>query len=205
MTPARSLRSVALALAAALSHAACGDPGPRPVGTPNPAVVALAARGWISQDTSVSVDPLTGEETVRAYETDLRPDTLASGEVIYRVAEYMPTLASCAADDDPVYCTQVRLGEFTRERLRYPRAALVRGIGGTAVATFVISPEGRVTRTGIERGLGDVLDQEVLRLVGTLPPWRPGFHDGEPVAVRYRLPVTFAVPADPRSPDDARE
>ena len=174
----------------------CGDPGPLPAGDPNPAVAELAANGWLSADTTISVDPLTGEETVRAYTTDMSPDTLPSGEVVYRIAEYMPVLESCAADDDPVYCTQFALQDFTRAHVRYPREALVRGIGGTGVATFVITAQGRVTRTGIERSLGDVLDQEMLRLVGALPPWRPGFQDGEAVAVRYRLPMQFAPPED---------
>ena len=186
-----------LAAGAALVIAiACGPGGPEPAGLPNPQITALAADGWLSRDTTVSIDPATGEETVRAFTTDLRPDTLASGEVIYQVAEHMPVLETCVGDEDPVFCTQTTLRAFTDEHLRYPRAALVRGIGGTGVATFVISPTGRVTRTGVERSAGDVLDQEILRLVGTLPPWRPGFHDGEAVAVRYRLPITFSAPEE---------
>ena len=189
-------RAYGVLATAALFIAGCGPAGPTPVGLPNPQVTALADSGWLSRDTVVSIDPATGEETVRAFTTDLRPDTLATGEVIYQVAEYMPVLETCADDEDPVFCTQTALREFTDAHLRYPREALVREIEGTAVATFVISATGRVTRTGVERSLGDVLDQEVLRLVGTLPPWRPGFHDGEAVAVRYRLPITFAVPQE---------
>lgn len=180
---------------ALLALVSCDDPL-QPAGAPNPNVAVLVANDWVSQDTLISIDPLTGEESVRAYTTDMAPDTLADGRVIFKIAEYMPVLETCVNDDDPVFCTQETLADFTRAELRYPREALVRGIGGTGVATFVISATGRVTDTGIERSIGDALDQEILRVVGTLPPWRPGFHDGEPVAVRYRLPASFTPPAD---------
>ena len=193
--PLSVLATAALMTSTALGVVACSDPI-EPAGAPNPQVEQLAADGWQSRDTVISVDPLTGEETVRAYVSDLSPDTLAGGRVVYQVATYMPVLESCVADDDPVFCTQETLADFTQSALRYPPAARARGLSGTAVATFVISEAGRVTDTGIERSLGDVLDQEVLRVVGTLPPWRPGFHDGRPVPVRYRLPVSFAPPAD---------
>ena len=169
---------------------------PEPAGAPNPAIEGLVANGWMSADTVISIDPLTGEETVRAYASDLSPDTLTDGRVVYQVAEYMPVLESCVGEDDPVYCTQTTLADFARANLRYPPAARARGLGGQGVATFVVSAAGRVTDTGIEQGLGDVLDQEILRVVGALPPWRPGFHDGAAVAVRYRLPVRFTPPAD---------
>ena len=199
MPPARPRVSLPLAVlaTAALGAASCVDPV-GPAGAPNPAIEQLVADGWQSRDTIISLDPITGEETVRAYTSDMSPDTLADGRVIFQVAEYMPVLESCVANDDPVFCTQQTLTEFTRANLRYPPAARARGLGGTGVATFVISATGRVTDTGIERSLGDVLDQEILRVVGTLPPWRPGFHDGHPVAVRYRLPVSFAAPVDER-------
>ena len=188
---------VALASALTVLAQACAD-APQPAGAPNARIAELAAAGWQSRDTAISLDPRTGEETVRAYVSDLSPDTLADGRVIYQVATYMPVLESCVGNDDPVFCTQETLTEFTRAALRYPPAARARGLGGSGVATFVISATGRVTDTGIERSLGDVLDQEILRVVGTLPPWRPGFHDGHPVAVRYRLPVSFAAPVDER-------
>ena len=191
----RAPLALAVLATAALCVWACAEPL-EPAGARNPAIDALVAADWQSNDSVFTIDPRTGEETVRAYVNDLSPDTLADGRIIFQVAEYMPVLETCVDNDDPVFCTQATLAEFTRANLRYPRPALVRGIGGSGAATFVITPEGRVTDTGIERGLGDALDQEMLRLVGTLPPWRPGFHDGEPVAVRYRLPVTFTPPTD---------
>ena len=179
-----------------LATAACTEARPEPVGAPNPMVAELAANGWVSADTITSIDPLTGEETVQTYTTDLRPDTLRDGTIVYKIANHMPILEICAADDDPLVCTQRELNAFARANLRYPPRALAAGLSGSGVATFVIRADGTIGQTGIERSLGDLLDQEMLRLVGTLPAWRPGFYDGEPVAVRYRMPVTFNLPSN---------
>ncbi len=179
-----------------LATAACNDDAPQPIGEPNPGVAVLAANDWMSADTITTIDPQTGEETVNAYTSDLRPDTLRDGTIVYKVATHMPVLASCVADEEPLFCTQVALQEFARANLRYPREAVVAGLEGSGIATFVIGANGKVRTTGVERSLGDVLDQEMLRLVGTLPAWHPGFYEGKAVAVRYRLPITFTLPTE---------
>ena len=173
--------------------AACA-PTPTPVGTRTPGIDSLVAHGWRSSDTLIRIDPATFAEEVIVTEADRSPDTLASGLVVYEIAEYMPVFAGCEADPDPALCTQQALSAEVRERLVYPRSALVRSVQGSGVATFVVGADGRVRDTGVERSLGDELDGAVLDLIGRLPMWHPGFHDGQPVAVRYRLPVTFSLP-----------
>ncbi len=188
--------SVVIVLTWVLATAACTSDAPQPIGEPNPNVARLAANDWVSADTVTTINPQTGEETVNAYSSDLRPDTLRDGTVVYKVATHMPMLASCTTDEEPLLCTQVELQNFAKANLRYPRQALVAGLEGSGVATFVVGADGKIGSTGIERSLGDVLDQEMLRLVGTLPAWHPGFYEGKAVAVRYRLPVSFSLPRD---------
>ena len=184
-SPFRLTAAAALALAVA-----CGPEGPSPVGEPNPTVVRLASEGWISNDTLIRIDPTTGEETVETAVNDMRPDTLADGTVVYKLSEYLPVFEGCGDDPDPAICTQTRLNAFVSERVRLPRWARVRDVSGTVVATFVIGPDGRVRQTGIERSMGDEIDRAVLLAVDQMPAWSPGFHGGEPVAVRWRLPVS---------------
>ena len=150
--------------------------------------------GWITSDTVVSIDPQTFEETVNVRETDRSPDTLRDGTVVYQLTEYYPVFAGCADDPDPRLCSTLAVGEFVSANLEYPRWAQVRGLGGTAIATFVIGPDGRVSDTGIERSMGDEIDRNILRMIERMPVWHPGFHGGEPVAVRYRVPVTLTPP-----------
>lgn len=195
-TTVRVLASCLTAVGCA--HAACGpaEPAVEPIGEPNAMVRELEADGWLSSDTIVSVDPQTFAETTDVVERDLRPDTLADGTVVYELSEYLPVFAGCDTVPDPAICTQTRVAEFVSAQLRYPAWARARGVEGTAVATFVIGPDGRVRDTGIERSMGDELDRLVLEMVGRMPVWHPGFHGGRPVAVRYRLPVRFDLPEE---------
>lgn len=189
----RPATAFSLALLAAVACVACVADEREPVGEPNATVRRLAAAGWVSNDTLIRIDPLTGEERVEATVNDLSPDTLADGTVVYQLSEYLPVFAGCEVDEDPAICTQTRLNAFMAEEVELPRWARVQDVRGTLIATFVIGPDGRVRQTGIERSMGDDIDREVLRAVGRMPPWHPGFHDGQPVAVRWRLPVSVGA------------
>lgn len=182
-----------LSIGLCLGAWACEAPaGPRPIGEPNPTVQRLEADGWVSNDTLISIDPVSGEETVTAAVNDMSPDTLADGTVVYQLSEYLPVFAGCEDDDDPAICTQASLNAFVAARVDVPRWVRVRDVSGTVVATFVIGADGRVRQTGVERSMGDEIDRAVLRAVDQMPPWHPGFHGGEPVAVRWRLPVSVS-------------
>ena len=183
------MSDVRLALACLTLTVACGGEALAPAGEPNATVLRLEAEGWLSNDTIVRIDPATGEETVETAVTDLRPDTLPDGTVVYRLTEYLPVYEGCEGHDDPAICTQTRLNAYVATAVDLPRWARVRDVAGTVIATFVIGADGRVRQTGIERSMGDEIDRAVLRAIGRMPTWRPGFHGGEPVAVRWRLPV----------------
>jgi TonB family protein len=175
--------------------AAC-SPDPGPVGESNPYVAQLELDGWRSVDTILSIDPLTNRVDTSVQVRDLRPDTLRSGEIVYQATEYLPTFAGCETAEQSAICTQQKLNEFVADRLEYPRWAKVRGIQGTTIATFVIGKDGKVRDTGIKQSMGDEIDVLVLRMVEQMTVWHPAYHKGKPVAVSYRLPVTFQLPAD---------
>ncbi len=41
------------------------------------------------------------------------------------------------------------------------------------------------------RGIGHGCDEEALRVVDLMPPWKPGTQNGKPVRVGYNLPFSF--------------
>ena len=168
----------------------------KPIGYSNPVALAVEANNWQSIDTIISIDPQTFEEEMSIRQNDFRPDTLPDGSILYQLTEYAPIFAGCETEADQAICTQAKLRAFVDENLEYPRWAQVRGVKGSSIATFVIGTDGRVTDTGVERSMGDELDKLVLRMVEQLPVWYPAFHKGKPVAIKYRLPVTFSMPAD---------
>jgi len=182
-----------LLLVALLS--ACEKPL-EPVGYSNPIALKVEANGWQSIDTIITVSPQTFVMDTTIVYNDLRPDTSRNGDIVYKLTEYAPIFGGCELDEDPAICSQAKLREFVAKNLAYPRWAKVRGIQGTATATFTIGTDGRVRNTGVEQTMGDDIDKLVLQMVEQIPIWYPAFHDGKPVAISYRLPVTFSLPEE---------
>ena len=77
--------------------------------------------------------------------------------------------------------------------LKYPAEAAEKGISGTVVCRFVVSKTGRVLQPEIIESPDRSLSEEVLRLFGLMPDWKPGSQDGVPVDVSLTLPVRFSL------------
>jgi TonB family protein len=63
--------------------------------------------------------------------------------------------------------------------------------GGQVFVQFVVGPQGNITSARLIKGFDPACDAEALRAVAALPRWRPGLLNGEPVAVRFVVPITF--------------
>ena len=66
------------------------------------------------------------------------------------------------------------------ELMRYPEQTT----SGDAQVSFVVEPDGRVTRPLMQKGIGEAIDEALLTAVLSLPRFEPGRHRGQPVAVR---------------------
>lgn len=63
--------------------------------------------------------------------------------------------------------------------------------GGKVYVQFVVGPQGNITSTRIIQGFDPACDAEALRAVAALPRWQPGRQHGQPVAVRFIMPIAF--------------
>ena len=88
---------------------------------------------------------------------------------------------------------EIGLSEFIKNRIVYPERALENGIMGKVYVDFIISKSGKVTDARISRGVDPDLDKEALRVVNTMPLWRPARNNGELVDVSYTVPVDFVL------------
>lgn len=81
---------------------------------------------------------------------------------------------------------------FDRE-LKYPVAALSDSIQGVESVAFIIDKLGKPGKIEIQQSLGDAFDQEVIRLLQNMPPWKPATLNGEPVMSKQSVPFTFKI------------
>lgn len=82
--------------------------------------------------------------------------------------------------------------EFIRENLRYPELARIQNITGVIHIYFVIKYDGTVREVKVVKGLQPDLDNEVLRVIRSMPSWNPGMRGGVPVNVRCIIPITVS-------------
>lgn len=88
-----------------------------------------------------------------------------------------------------------KMYKFISTNLRYPAEALEKKIEGNVFITFVVKKDGSIKDISISKSLGYGCDEEAIRLIKSMPKWRPGRQSGKNVPVRYSLPIRFTLPA----------
>lgn len=102
---------------------------------------------------------------------------------VFDVVEQMPSFKGGDA----------ALMEWLNKNIKYPVIAEENGIQGRVVATFVVERDGSITDVKIVKSVDPSLDKEAVRVLKSMPKWIPGKQNGQPVRVKYTVPVTFRL------------
>ena len=86
-----------------------------------------------------------------------------------------------------------KLADYLAKNIKYPPMARESGIQGRVFISFVVEPDGSVSNVNVMRSLGGGCDEEAVRVVKSMPKWKPGKQRGKPVRVSYILPVNFKL------------
>lgn len=95
--------------------------------------------------------------------------------------------------------------KFLGDSVRYPIEAQEKGIQGRVIVNFVVNKDGSITDVNVVRGVDPSIDAEAVRVIESMPKWKPGKQRGKEVNVRYTLPVVFRLNAPMDSNDDTSE
>ena len=89
---------------------------------------------------------------------------------------------------------QEELFSYLVKNMDYPINARQNAATGTVYVTFVIDKSGNIVSPEVLKSVEGYpeFDIEAIRLVASMPTWKPGTIKNEPVNVRYNLPVRFA-------------
>ena len=88
------------------------------------------------------------------------------------------------------------LMKYLQKNIRYPQICKEQRVQGRVIVQFVVNADSTITDVNVVKPVNPYLDQEAVRVVKAMPKWNPGKQRGEPVRVRFTLPVTFRLPAD---------
>lgn len=83
--------------------------------------------------------------------------------------------------------------QYLSSNIKYPAEARDNNIQGRVLIQFVVEKDGSISNAEIVRSVHELLDAEALRCVSAMPVWTPGTHHGEPVRVRYTIPLNFKL------------
>ena len=104
-------------------------------------------------------------------------------DVIFKSAEQMPVFGSGDAE----------LMAYLRDKFKFPGKALKAGINGTAYVSFTVTKTGDVADVKILKGLGFGVDEELIRVISSMPKWQPGKQNGREVSVSYTVPFRLNI------------
>ena len=104
-------------------------------------------------------------------------------DVIVDVAEIMPEFPGGTA----------ALMKYLGTNIKYPTISQEMGSAGRVIVQFVVDKDGSISNPEVVRGVDAYLDKEAIRVISSMPKWRPGVQNGKKVRVKYTVPVVFRL------------
>ena len=135
----------------------------------------------ISDEQVATTENKAAVEIVEQKQEEVVPEQ--KEEEVFLVVEEMPEFPGGV----------LALRQYLASSVKYPVIAQENGIQGKVYVNFVVNKDGSVSNAKIARGVDPSLDAEALRVVSTLPKWKPGKQRGAPVRVSYTVPISFKL------------
>ena len=117
------------------------------------------------------------------YEAPEMEDEEIQEEEIFKSVEEQPEFPGGTA----------KLLEYVQKNLKYPMMARESDIQGKVFVGFVVEKDGSISNVKVLRGIGGGCDEEAVRVVQSLPKFKPGKQRGNTVRVAYTLPIVFKL------------
>ena len=83
--------------------------------------------------------------------------------------------------------------KFLGKNLRFPVEAQEDRISGKVFLSFIIEKDGHLSNIAVDRPAGHGFDEEALRVLKLAKAWKPGMQNGQPVRVKYSIPINFQL------------
>lgn len=102
---------------------------------------------------------------------------------VFTIVEEMP---SFPGGDEALF-------QFLGKNIDYPQMAVDAGITGKVYVTFIVNKKGEIEDIKLLKGIGGGCDEEALRVIKSMPLWKPGLQRGKAVNVIFNIPIQFSL------------
>ena len=91
---------------------------------------------------------------------------------------------------------QKAMMEYFMENLVYPADAKEKNIEGKVFVSFVVTKKGKIRDVKIKKGTESSLDQAAIKVIESMPDWKPGKKDGKTINAEMVLPIVYKLPVE---------
>ena len=159
-------------------------PPPPPAAPPIAETLTIVEDDADVEETTIA----TSEETNQAVEIKYVPVAVEEEEpeeqTIFEVVEQMPEFPNGG---------MAGLMQYLSKNIKYPPLAQENGTQGRVTVQFVVNRDGSIVDAKVLRGVDPYLDKEAIRVISSMPKWKPGMQRGKAVRVKYTVPVMFRL------------
>ena len=147
---------------------------PPPPPPPPPEVIEIVEDDVVIED-EIEIEDTESDEDLEIVEED--------DEEVFMVVENMPEFPG----------GDLGLMKYIQKNVKYPPIAKEYNITGKVYISFVVDRSGSVTNVKVVRGVDKNLDAEAVRVIKSLPKYKPGKQRGKPVRVMFTVPINFTL------------
>ena len=116
----------------------------------------------------------------------------SAGGQVFQIAEEMPSFPG-GIDE----CMR-----YIARHVKYPAISIENGAQGIVSVRFIIEKDGSISNPKIAQGVDEYLDKEAMRVIMSMPKWKPGKQRGVAVRTQFTLPVKVRLVVDEAKKDN---
>ena len=150
----------------------------------------------------VVVDSVNPKETEQLMTADDAKINIQNEEVVEIQKEVKEEVQEEVAEPEPFLSVEempeppgglTGLYEYIAKNTIYPERAYENNIQGKVFVRFCVTSKGYIEQVSIYKGVDPELDAEAIRVVKTLPLFKPGKQSGIPVPVWFIVHINFQL------------
>ncbi len=123
------------------------------------------------------------------------PVSSEESDEIFSIVEERPQFPGCdhlPTRAEQEQCAEQLMLDFIYDQLQYPALAKENAVNGMVVVSFTVGKTGELQDFNLRRDIGSGCGDEAIRVLQSMPNWRPGKQNGKFVPVQYNIPIRFS-------------
>jgi len=154
---------------------------PPPPPPPPPQAIEVMEDDSEVEEAEIEDTEIDQETVIEPIQEQIEVVEQTKEQEVFMVVEDMPEFPGGDA----------KMFEYISKNLEYPPLAKENSIQGRVVVQFVVDENGKITNAKILKGIGWGCDEEALKVIHSMPRWKPGKQRNKAVPLRYNLPIRF--------------